>query len=210
MQIIERFLICLTAASLALSLSACGSIMGDEGIFRDRSEDYKQAPQVAPVELPEGIKSTEMEDIYVIPPVEDSYLPADEFEVPRPAPLGNSAAQEIVRIQRLGDDSWILVGVAPGQVWPQVRNFMSASGMQVDAPNLAPAPSNAHQALGVSEQATDDEIRNAFVAFAQAYNPDRLASLNLPAEAAQFCEEKYRAISAAYAQLTEGKTPALT
>lgn len=90
------------------------------------------------------------------------------------------------------------------------NNDAPAPGMQVDAPNLAPAPSNAHQALGVSEQATDDEIRNAFVAFAQAYNPDRLASLNLPAEAAQFCEEKYRTISAAYAQLTEGKTPALT
>lgn len=114
-----------------LFVSACGSILGDEGVFRDRSEDYKQAPQIAPVELPEGMKSAEMEDIYVIPPVQDSYLDGEEFEVPRPTPLGASASQELVRIQRLGSDSWILVGVAPGQVWPQVRNFISASGLQV-------------------------------------------------------------------------------
>jgi outer membrane protein assembly factor BamC len=37
----------------------------------------------------------------------------------------------VVRIQKLGDESWILIGVAPGQVWPQVRNFMTASGMQI-------------------------------------------------------------------------------
>lgn len=98
------------------------------------------------------------------------------------------------------------------------KSDSSTPRMQVDAPGLAsdvvPGPvlasTSAHQALGVSEQATDDEIRIAFVALAQAYNPDRLASLNLPAEAAQFCDEKYQEISAAYAKLTEGKTPALT
>ncbi|MCX2975786.1 outer membrane protein assembly factor BamC [Candidatus Marimicrobium litorale] len=131
MSKVDKHFFRIAAAVLTLSLSACGSIFGDEGVFRDRSEDYKQAPQIAPVELPDGMKSAEMEDIYVIPPVQDAYLDDEEFEVPRPTPLGSSATQELVRIQRLGLDSWILVGVAPGQVWPQVRNFISASGMQV-------------------------------------------------------------------------------
>ena len=33
--------------------------------------------------------------------------------------------------RKLGDDSWALISLAPGQVWPQVRNFMAASGMQI-------------------------------------------------------------------------------
>jgi outer membrane protein assembly factor BamC len=119
------------AAALALALNGCGYIIGDDGVFRDRSEDYKKAPQTPPVSVPEGVESVEMRDLYVIPAVEDSYLSQGEFEVPRPAPLTAAAGEELVKIQKLGEDSWILIGVAPGQLWPQVRNFISATGMQV-------------------------------------------------------------------------------
>jgi outer membrane protein assembly factor BamC len=117
--------------ALLLSVTGCGYIFGDQGVFRDRSEDYKKALQTPPVIVPAGMDSTPLRDIYVIPPVDDNYLAQGEFEVPRPAPLTSGAGQETVKIQKLGDESWILVGVAPGQVWPQVRNFMSASGMQI-------------------------------------------------------------------------------
>ena len=59
--------------------------------------------------------------------------PADDlsFEVPRPAPLVAGTGDEVVRIQKLGDESWALIGVAPGQVWPQVRSFLTAADIQV-------------------------------------------------------------------------------
>ena len=44
--------------------------------------------------------------------------------------LGGAGA-EVVRIQKLGEQSWALVELAPGQVWPQVRSFLAAAGMQV-------------------------------------------------------------------------------
>ena len=118
-------------SGLLLSGTGCGSIFGEEGVFRDRSQDYKKAPKTPPVTVPVGMKSTPLRDTYVIPPVEDNFLAQGKFEVPRPVPLSSGAGQEVVRIQKLGDESWILIGVAPGQVWPQVRNFMSASGMQI-------------------------------------------------------------------------------
>ena len=118
-------------SALLLSVTGCGYIFGDQGVFRDRSEDYKKAPQTPPVTMPAGMDSAPLRDIYVIPLVDDKYLAQGEFEVPRPAPLTSGAGRETVKIQKLGDESWILVGVAPGQVWPQVRNFMSASGMQI-------------------------------------------------------------------------------
>ncbi len=116
---------------LSLSATGCGYIFGDKGVFRDRSQDYKKAPEAPPISVPAGLDSAPLTEIYVIPPVQDKFLSDGKFEVPRPVPLAASGGQEVVRIQKLGDKSWALIGVAPGQVWPQVRNFMAASGMQV-------------------------------------------------------------------------------
>jgi len=117
--------------AVVLAVAGCGYFGGESGVFRDRSEDYKKAPQTAPITVPEGMQSVPLNEIYVIPPVQDKFLSQGEFEVPRPVPLAGGAGPEVVRIQKLGDASWALIGVAPGQVWPQVRNFMAASGMQV-------------------------------------------------------------------------------
>jgi len=114
-----------------LSGTGCGSVFGDKGVFRDRSQDYKRAPEAPPISIPPGMDSATLTEIYVIPPVQDTFLAEGEFEVPRPVPLSTASGQEVVRIQKLGDQNWALVEVAPGQVWPQVRNFMAASGMQI-------------------------------------------------------------------------------
>lgn len=117
--------------ALLLSGTGCGYIFGDDGVFRDRSEDYKKAPETPPITVPTGMDAVPLRDIYVIPPVKDKFLSQGEFEVPRPTPLSVGAGSDVVRIQKLGDASWALIGIAPGQVWPQVRNFMSASNMQI-------------------------------------------------------------------------------
>lgn len=54
---------------------------------------------------------------------------AGEFEVPRPSPLVAGAGAEVVRIQSLGDNSWALMNLAPGQLWPQVRGFLGVTGL---------------------------------------------------------------------------------
>ena len=118
-------------SALLLPGAGCGYIGGDKGVFRDRAEDYKEAPETPPISVPAGMDSARLKEIYVIPPVEDKFLSQEKFEVPQPVPLATGAGPEVVRIQKLGDDSWILIGVPPGQVWPQVRNFMAASGMQI-------------------------------------------------------------------------------
>jgi outer membrane protein assembly factor BamC len=118
-------------ASVLSLVAGCGSFFGDDGMFRDRSEDYKKAPELPVVTLPEGASSERLREIYVIPQVQDSLVLEGEFEVPRPAPLVGGGGAEVVRIQRLGDQSWALIEVAPGQVWPQVRSFLAAAGMQV-------------------------------------------------------------------------------
>ncbi|NCF18393.1 MAG: outer membrane protein assembly factor BamC [Haliea sp.] len=125
-------LVKLPAAALLLAMcSGCGYLFGDQGIFRDNSEDYKKAPEMPVVSVPQDKDSSALGEIYPIPAVDNELILAGEFEVPRPAPLVAGAGDEVVRIQKLGDQSWALIGVPPGQVWPQVRSFLTAAGIQV-------------------------------------------------------------------------------
>jgi outer membrane protein assembly factor BamC len=121
----------LASGFLVASLAGCGYIFGDEGFFRDRSQAYREAVELDVIEVPPGKDSAALQELYAIPPVRNDLLLAGDFEVPRPAPLAAGAAEQLVRIQKLGEDSWALIGVAPGQLWPQVRSFLSAAGVQV-------------------------------------------------------------------------------
>jgi outer membrane protein assembly factor BamC len=112
-------------------LPACGYLFGDQGVFRDNADDYKKAPELEVIKVPEGKNTEALREIYAIPDIEESVVIVGEFEVPRPSPLVAGANDEMVRIQKLGEDSWALVAVAPGQLWPQVRSFLSATGLQV-------------------------------------------------------------------------------
>ncbi|RLQ21944.1 outer membrane protein assembly factor BamC [Seongchinamella sediminis] len=121
----------LIAGALLVSLSGCGYLFGDQGVFRDKSEDYKKAPDMPVITVPETKDSEALQEIYPVPPVANALLASEEFEVPRPTPLSAGAEDEIVRIQSLGEESWILVAEAPGQVWPQVRSFFASAGIPV-------------------------------------------------------------------------------
>ncbi|MBE9537702.1 MAG: outer membrane protein assembly factor BamC [Proteobacteria bacterium] len=121
----------LVLLTIFCGVSACGYIFGDDGVFRDPAEDYKKAPETSVITVPEGKNSNFSQEIYAIPYVEDSLILEGEFEVPRPTPLVAGESDEIVRIQKLGDQTWALVAMAPGEVWPQVRSFVTASGLQI-------------------------------------------------------------------------------
>ncbi|MEM1156013.1 MAG: outer membrane protein assembly factor BamC [Pseudomonadota bacterium] len=112
-------------------IASCGYLFGREGLFPDKSQNYKSAEEVPPLRLPEGEDESALGEIYPIPPITDTILLAGEFEVPRPVPLLSNVADEQVRIQSLGDDSWALVTTAPGQLWPQIRAFLSVSQIPV-------------------------------------------------------------------------------
>lgn len=128
---IARYTLRLLSLFAAVVLSGCGWLLGDDGMFPDRSQDYKKAPEYAPIDVSDEADARELQEIYVIPPVRDSFVLEGEFEVPRPTPLVAGAGDDVVRIQRLGDEAWALVSVAPGQLWPQVRSFLAAANIQV-------------------------------------------------------------------------------
>ena len=131
MNLVFKSMNLLLLASLLAASSGCGYLFGDGGVFRDKSEDYKKAQEVPELRVNPGDDSSALGEMYPIPPITDTILPAGKFEVPRPPSLVAGAEDELVRIQTLGDASWALVGAAPGQVWPQVRAFLSDSQISV-------------------------------------------------------------------------------
>lgn len=125
----------MSVAGVSLVLGGCGYLFGDSGFFRDSSGDYRQARSTEAIQVRSG-ENASFEEMYPIPPIQTDALMTRAFEVPRPASLASGRADEMVRIQRLGDESWALVAIAPGQLWPQVRGFLAGSGIssgRVDA-----------------------------------------------------------------------------
>jgi outer membrane protein assembly factor BamC len=124
----------LTLLSVVLGpLAGCGFLFGDDGVFRDSSGDYRRAEELPPLEVPPGLESRGISEIYAVPEIEsrDASVNRNRSGTPRPAPLVAASADQLVRIQRLGDDSWVLVAIAPGQLWPQLRSFLSAANIEV-------------------------------------------------------------------------------
>jgi len=121
----------LLAALLVSSLVGCTWLTGEKGYFRDRSDDYRKAQVEPTLRVPAGMDDDKLQDIYVIPPITEELKVSGEFEVPRPTPLAAREIEELVRIQRLGDEEWMLASMAPGQLWPQVRAFLNNNALQV-------------------------------------------------------------------------------
>jgi outer membrane protein assembly factor BamC len=114
-----------------LAVAGCTYINGEKSYFRDRSDDYRKARATAALEVPAGLDSEALQEIYVIPPITEDIRVTGEFEAPRPAPLVTGSVDQLVRIQKLGDEQWMLVSVAPGQLWPQVRGYLGRQAMPI-------------------------------------------------------------------------------
>lgn len=114
-------------------INGCGSMFGEDGYFRDRGDDYLRSEAVAPLKLPEGVKSERVQALYGIPEIqnEDDFESSEDFEVPRPQSLSANLLEETVKIQKLAGRRWILVNVPPSEVWPQLRSFLARNNLDV-------------------------------------------------------------------------------
>lgn len=116
-----------------LMLAGCGVLFGDSGYFRDRGNAYTEAESIKPLEIPEGVEAKQTTPLYPIGQVDTANFEGfeEKFEAPRPEPLSDSAFTDQVKLQKLGDQRWILVSARPAAVWPQIRAFLNYNGLPV-------------------------------------------------------------------------------
>ncbi|MEE4361576.1 MAG: outer membrane protein assembly factor BamC [Pseudomonadales bacterium] len=123
------------AACVLSMLSSCRFIYGEQGLIKDREQEYRAARAVDPPEIPADLDGSNIGDMMFVPDVGgmDQYLAEDEFELPRPATLFAPEEERQVRIQRFGDDEWVVAPDPPSVIWPRIKQFLSDNGVAVVA-----------------------------------------------------------------------------
>ncbi len=111
------------------ALSGCRYMDDDKGLFVDPRDDYLAARVGAPLVVPDDLIGVHIVDSWPIPKIDQR--PATKLfphSAPRPdVLLGHDL--DVVKIQRLGTRSWMVVGDPPEQVWPLVKQFLADNGI---------------------------------------------------------------------------------
>lgn len=117
------------AVPLILCLTACSYI---SQLLKDESTDYRKSNEMPRLQIPGQLNSVSLGQRYPMPAttatsIQEAYSKTDPFSVPRPAVISTGASfstEHKVKIQKLGDETWVLVSLPPEEVWPRVNYFL--------------------------------------------------------------------------------------
>ncbi len=124
----------LTLGAMALSLAACTTI------FESDKVDYKSSRKAAALDVPPDLTQLSKENRYAVPEgrgtatasgMQPAGTPAQAATMAIPAAGGAAVgpvSTEAVRVERAGDQRWLVVRQTPEQLWPQVRQFWQDAG----------------------------------------------------------------------------------
>jgi outer membrane protein assembly factor BamC len=116
--------------AVVAALSACSALQGDK-------VDYKSAGKGVALEVPPDLTQLTRDSRYVMP---GGAVSANSFQVGQAVPNLPTAATAIgdVRVERAGNQRWLVVNRPADQLWGPVRDFWQESGflLTIDQPNL--------------------------------------------------------------------------
>lgn len=121
----------LLAVTLA-STSGCGWIWGEKGYFRDRGNDYLQAQQIPPMQMPEGAQNKRLDPLLPIPRHIPDADPKAEV-VSRPEPMAIKADEKVISLQKSGATQWLIAQRIPAEIWPIAQQYFEESGLSIVA-----------------------------------------------------------------------------
>lgn len=115
-------------------------MFGEEGYFRDRSMDYKQAKQGALLQVPDAYEHDPIQPLLTVPPVvhaKESFDPKHSDQIPRPQIIVKSNAQGSLQLKRAGEMYWIWTQMPMNQIWPHVQAFWQAQAVELERVDAA-------------------------------------------------------------------------
>jgi outer membrane protein assembly factor BamC len=127
----------LAVIPLALALAGCGTL---GGLFGKKDSEFKAASRPAkPLEVPPELTAPATEDRFVIPDPRtqttySTYAQQQQRGTPSaaaPASSGVLPKIEGVRLERQGDQRWLVVKGAPEAIWPKVHDFWIEAGFSL-------------------------------------------------------------------------------
>lgn len=125
----------LLATCISVLLNGCSWLTGDEGMLRDRKHDYRKAEVSEPIQIPDNMDSSAIQDLYPVPGWSGQQQAAGDFEVPMPEAFVTKSQGEI-RAFKSGNRYWISVNAQPASAWAKVRRFweLNSIGLALEAP----------------------------------------------------------------------------
>ncbi|MDB5894682.1 MAG: hypothetical protein JWQ88_2213 [Rhodoferax sp.] len=110
----------LALLGLTVALGACSVLEGDK-------IDYKSAAKAPTLEVPPDLSQLNRESRYVVP---GAPVTASNYQIGQAAPTAPTAATAIgdVRIERAGNQRWLVVARPADQLWGPVRDFWQENG----------------------------------------------------------------------------------
>jgi outer membrane protein assembly factor BamC len=125
----------LVLSALMVSLSGCGMI---GSVLESDKLDYRAAKKAAPLDVPPDLTQLQKDNRYAVPDgrgtATASGLQQQAGTLPAAsgAPIG-VAGNAAVKVERNGNQRWLLVRQTPEQLWPQLKDFWHDSGFTVVA-----------------------------------------------------------------------------
>lgn len=120
----------LTLLSLSLSLAACSVLNGDK-------VDYKSAGKAPTLEVPPDLTQLSRETRYAVPGAAVSASTFDIGQVTQSVPTATTSLGD-VRIERSGNQRWLVIDRSADKLWEPVRDFWQENGflLAMDQANL--------------------------------------------------------------------------
>lgn len=122
----RNLFVALTAASAGVFLTACGSF-GTSG----KNTDYRsQGGKIPSLEVPPDLTSPVVDDRFVIPDSKATTFSSYNRERGAAQTTGDVVLPkaEGARIERAGEQRWLVVKTSPGKAWPVIKEFWTETG----------------------------------------------------------------------------------
>lgn len=108
-------------------------IYGENGIIRDRSQDYEKASEGKALEVPPHLRVRQAERGMVIPAIgQAATQKTTEYVVPRPEFFYTEATSDKVSLKREAGEKLIVVETPINEVWPKLKDFWRYNGIELE------------------------------------------------------------------------------
>ena len=122
--------------ALAAAMGGCSSV---GSILEGPKVDYKSAGQLPTLEIPPDLTTPARDNRYVVPETGKSSATLSGYQADRAqqAKTGNTTsgvlpAVEKMRVDRAGNQRWLVIAEPPEKLWPLVRDFWQENGFLIN------------------------------------------------------------------------------
>ena len=128
-------------SALLVSLTGCGML---SSVMEQDRVEYKGAKKASKLDVPPDLTQLEKDNRYAVPDGR-GVASASTYKLPQqggtvvaaPGSAVGPVNTEAMRVERAGNQRWLVVNQSPEQLWPQLKQFWSENGFELASESAA-------------------------------------------------------------------------